>query len=176
MVGYFAVEGFSGQYFSCARYGTMSTGACVRNFAAAPQAVKGGRLEGCVGCQLGAQHSGKPAQPCVNPRDVSMHRGCVRCRRSGREPTSRLLGRMRLVRGHTICVSCYNREREFLHGANAKGAKPKKWSGLFMAAAGVFRDSKVQHDRFTSPVAERRLGGGSRVLRDVSLTGWTAGK
>ncbi|WP_423200787.1 hypothetical protein [Cupriavidus sp. H19C3] len=40
----------------------------------------------------------------------------------------RLIGRLRLVRAHTICVSCYNREREVVRGVNAKGATPKKWA------------------------------------------------
>jgi hypothetical protein len=60
---------------------------------------------------------------------------CVRCRRDGCQAGSRLVGRFRLVRGRTLCVSCYNREREVLHGANAKGAPPKKWSGLFCTRA-----------------------------------------
>ncbi|MGQ7939535.1 hypothetical protein [Paraburkholderia sp. D1E] len=30
-------------------------------------------------------------------------------------------------------MTCYNREREFLHGKNAKGGAPIKWSGLRQA-------------------------------------------
>jgi hypothetical protein len=42
---------------------------------------------------------------------------------------NRLIGRIRLLREHTICVSCYNREREIRIGANAKGGRPKAWAG-----------------------------------------------
>jgi hypothetical protein len=130
MVEYFTVDGFSGRYFACARYGTLSVMACARNFEAAPQAIKAGRLEGCVGCSIGALHGGRNHAEIAAVPQASRPRVCVRCRRSGCEADSRLVGRMRLVRGHTICVSCYNREREVVHGANAKGGTPRKWAGL----------------------------------------------
>lgn len=154
MCEYFTVDGFDGQYFSCNRYGTMTAASCARNFLAAPQAIKAGRLEGCIGCSIGAQHAGKPIASASDRNELSYRRVCVRCRRSGRESTSRLLGRMRLIRGHTVCVSCYNREREFLHGANAKGATPKKWAGLHHTFAAWLCDAKVVHERFASPVAD----------------------
>ncbi|MGF6608796.1 hypothetical protein OKW45_003718 [Paraburkholderia sp. WSM4175] len=51
---------------------------------------------------------------------------CVRCERTART-AERLVGRLRLVRDHTLCVSCYNREREVITGKNAKGARPRMW-------------------------------------------------
>jgi hypothetical protein len=151
---YFEVEGFTGKYFCCKRYGTMSIASCTRNFTDAPRAVKAGRLEGCIGCQLGARHAGQPAATDPAGQEMTYRRVCVRCRRNGRESTSRLIGRMRLVRGHTICVSCYNREREFLHGANAKGATPKKWAGLHAAYGAWLCDKTVVRDRLPTPVAD----------------------
>jgi hypothetical protein len=155
MSDYFAVEGFTGQYFACKRYGTMSVAACARNYEAAPQAVKTGRLDGCIACPLGAQHAGKPSCAMTAPPQASRRRVCVRCRRSGRESDSRLLGRMRLVRGHTICVSCYNREREVLHGHNAKGGMPRKWAGLHRPRVASVCDARTVVKRLDSPVVDR---------------------
>lgn len=31
---------------------------------------------------------------------------------------------------HTVCVSCYNREKEVLCGFNGKGTRPVKWAAL----------------------------------------------
>lgn len=56
---------------------------------------------------------------------------CIRCEKTA-ITNERLIGRMRLVRAQTICVSCYNREKEVLRGANAKGARPKKWAGRLL--------------------------------------------
>lgn len=68
-------------------------------------------LARCKGCQLGAQHAGESeTSTCsITGSDI-----CVRCNRGG----------MRLVRDE-ICVSCWNREREWLIGKNAKGVAPK---------------------------------------------------
>lgn len=155
MSDYFAVEGFSGRYFTCTRYGTMSDTACARNYEAAPQAVQAGRLEGCIGCPLGGQHAGKPEATVSTLHEASRPRVCVRCRRNGREADSRLVGRMRLVRGHTICISCYNREREFVHGANAKGGPPRKWAGLHFPRAARICNARTVIERCASPVADR---------------------
>jgi hypothetical protein len=159
MVVYFDVPDIPGKYFECARYGTMSVPSCVKNFNAAPLACKSGRLEGCIGCAAGAGHAGvNPSAAGAPPppqSPLTYRTACLRCRRSGRDSSSRLLGRMRLVRDHTICVSCYNREREVLHGANAKGAKPKKWSGLFMSDSVYLKNGRAVRDKFTVPVLDR---------------------
>jgi len=123
---YFVQDRAPGQYFSCSSYGVMNVEACARNFRVAPQLATSGRLHRCVGCELGATHAG-----CAPVRARTV---CVRCRRDARSAGT-MMGRIRLVRGHTVCVSCYNREREVRRGTNAKGVRPKKWSGLFHARA-----------------------------------------
>lgn len=179
MVTYFAVDGIPGQYFSCGRYGTMSVSACNRNFTAAPQAVKSGRLEGCVGCSIGAQHVGAPAASAATLLTHSFSRSvfCVRCRRSGSDPDSRLIGRMRLVRCHTICVSCYNREREVLHGKNGKGARPKKWAGLHTTRIAKVVGNSMEIMQFAHPVFDC-LESVLTILRHAPTespsVGWTA--
>lgn len=178
MVVYFDVPGIPGQYFACARYGTMSAGSCAKNYGAAPVAAKTGRLQGCIGCPIGAAHAGGSstvdAVPAA-PVQMNYRPACLRCRRSGMDTGSRLLGRMRLVRGHTICVSCYNREREVLHGANAKGAKPKKWSGLVMLDAAYMRGGRAVRDHMPTPVLDR-LEAVLTVLRANKSTSvmWTS--
>lgn len=81
----------------------------------------------CVGCDVGKRHAAEHSLDMTrdatgrtsrwNSRPAGV---CVRCNRHT----------LRLVRSHTVCVSCYNRENEVRRGANAKGALPIKWSGL----------------------------------------------
>lgn len=88
------------QVQSCAGMWTQANGK------AAPE-----RLDQCKNCPLGAKHAG------VGEISLSPLRGmsiCARCHQ----------GTTRLVRKH-LCVSCYNREREYLIGRNAKGSAPK---------------------------------------------------
>jgi hypothetical protein len=66
----------------------------------------------------------------VSRQETRAPLACVRCGRNGTTAATRLLGRFRLVRSHTLSVSCYNPERELLPGKNAKGAPPVKWNGL----------------------------------------------
>lgn len=114
MTEYFEVSGVPGSYFKCPKgMGTLSVGACVRNFSEASTAKARAtcRLMACDGCGLGAAHAG------VSEAEVPMGAGLV-CARCERQAT-------RLI-GGAVCVSCYNREREFLLGKNAKGNFPTK--------------------------------------------------
>lgn len=156
MVEYFDIEGVEGKYFACARYGTMSVAACVRNFGEAPTVVRSGRLQGCLGCPIGKDHAGPAVvQPEPRPAALVYRAVCVRCRRSSRSEGARLLGRMRLIRNQTICVSCFNREREVLRGANAKGATPKKWNRLFRTTATYVSQGALQLESLATPVIDR---------------------
>lgn len=104
------------RYFSCDRLrANLSTASCSAMWR---QANHGGdhEREVCVNCPIGAKHAGA--------RDASLSalrgsRTCCRCH----TPALRLIGGMR-------CVSCYNREREFLRGCNAKGTRPVKVQSL----------------------------------------------
>lgn len=156
-VRYFQPEGVPGEYFECARYGLMSTSACSRNFTDAPAAIKRGRLQHCIGCALGRRHAGIPDDPVPAPERSSLvyRIACVRCRRDGRSESSRIIGRLRLVRSHTICVSCYNREREIRIGQNAKGARPKKWRGLFHTRVAYIANGHVVVAPHPDPVIDR---------------------
>lgn len=121
-VSYFGYPGVDGQYFRCERYGTLSANACGQNFQLAPRLAREGRLEGCVGCPIGAKHSGGS----VVSNSSGMQGFCVRCRKSPEDYGGDGVGRVRLVKDG-ICVSCANREYEVIKGRNAKGAAPKTW-------------------------------------------------
>ncbi len=137
-ISYFTYEGAPGQYFKCERYGSMSVARCGSNYESAPAAVKEGRLSGCIGCTIGAQHHGG-ALTTSTPRPANW---CVRCRRDPAEYGGNGISKVRLVTGG-VCVSCKNREYEVAKGANAKGVVPKKWSGLGPQFTGLLEGTGV---------------------------------
>lgn len=84
------------------------------------------RIERCRGCEVGAGHAGAV--------DPSYHRlrasgACARCHRSD----------LRLI-GMNVCVSCQNREYEWVKGRNAKGkfpvTHPEMWRRRVTALVG----------------------------------------
>jgi hypothetical protein len=80
----------------------------------------------CRGCAIGRHFSGDA--PIEEDRHSAINKSlglsCIRCEKSART-NARLIGRMRLVRSATLCVSCFNRQREFEKGANSKGGMPR---------------------------------------------------
>jgi hypothetical protein len=115
LITYRTIDGVPGQYFDCpSGMGCLSANACGRAYSEAmsPVGLKEGRRITCRACPVGAQHAGVPTEAA----SVSRFLGgccCSRCQADAR----------RLIRS-SICVSCYNREREVLIGKNAKGGKP----------------------------------------------------
>lgn len=74
------------------------------------------RLERCKTCPIGAVHAGETAA------SMSPFMGkciCARCQRTA----ARLIGKH-------LCVSCYNRQREYELGKNGKGSVPSKMKPL----------------------------------------------
>lgn len=80
----------------------------------------------CRGCPIGSHFSGDA--PIEEDRHTAINNSlglaCVRCEKSA-HTNARLVGRMRLVRSATLCVSCANREYEYVKRANSKGAMPR---------------------------------------------------
>lgn len=99
--------------FRCERLkATLQVSACSTRWTEANTKGAAERLDLCKNCQLGAKHAG------VGEISLSPLRGmsvCARCHQ----------GTTRLVHKH-LCVSCYNRQREYLIGRNAKGSAPVK--------------------------------------------------
>lgn len=93
---------------------------------------------GCHNCSIGRHFSGDA--PIAEDRHSAINKSlglaCIRCERNVHTAT-KYIARFRLTRKHTLCLTCFNREREVVRGYNAKGARPVKHSGLKTAAITV---------------------------------------
>ena len=127
------------------------------------EGLRDGKRLKCRGCDLGALHCG------VAPSSRSKSRmlGSLICSRCMR-------GASRLIR-KTICVSCYNREREVIVGRNAKGTKPINCTQPFpaMVACSLGDDPAMQVVRLDRVVSrtEAVMSLLHREERSVSF-GW----
>lgn len=99
---------------------TLAADSCAANWRAAHAQQESERLFRCRTCPIGAVHAGETAA------SLSPIRGQMICARCGQGAT-RLIERWN-------CVSCYNREREFKIGRNAKGLPPVKMLPLHARA------------------------------------------
>ncbi|MFM0060984.1 hypothetical protein PQR64_35760 [Paraburkholderia phytofirmans] len=111
------------QVFTCDRLSCVLTKeACAANYTRANAPIS------CKGCPIGSAHAN--GQHYRNETDrhtraeAARALACIRCEKSA-HTNKRLIGRMRLVRSATLCVSCFNRQRECEKGANSKGAMPR---------------------------------------------------
>ena len=112
-IAYSSFEGTSRKFFRCTRLSaTLSTNSCAQRHRDAQTATGDtlDRLTDCRSCQIGAHHAG------VELIHYSWLYGSQICPRCGHGTTRMIHGRR--------CISCYNREREFIAGRNAKGTKP----------------------------------------------------
>jgi hypothetical protein len=113
-VQYFAIEGCAKSFFRCDTLrSTLSSDACAANWRRAqrlrPDQVTA--VHRCRQCPVGAAHAGEKI---IVRSPLFGSDWCPRCRK--------FAGRMI---GGTRCISCYNREREFIVGRNAKGTAPQ---------------------------------------------------
>ncbi len=83
----------------------LSPASCARSYQDSQKAEPWDTARHCQGCGIGARNSGEKVIV-VPPRQHF----CVRCG----DPTRRLIGRL-------LCVSCFNRQREYVIGVNARG-------------------------------------------------------
>lgn len=165
-VTYRTLDGVPGQYFDCPYgVGMLSTNACSRMYqeAMSPKGLKEGRRINCRACPVGALHAGVPTALASASRFLGVGY-CSRCHGDAN----------RLIRG-SICVSCYNREREVLIGKNAKGGIPVfgKAVGTTVLACLIDGGKSTQVRRMDKVAS--RLEGVLSVLRSESKTvsfGW----
>jgi hypothetical protein len=124
--------GVPGQrYFRCLPMAaTITAGACAANWRAS-QERDVERLLKCRTCTIGAVHAGETAASLSPLRGAKV---CARC----------LTGTTRLI-GAWLCVSCYNREREWVAQRNAKGRIPTRMAPLHRRALKVIEagDARV---------------------------------
>lgn len=119
------------QVFTCDRLSCVLTKeACAANYTRTNAPIS------CKGCPIGIAHAGGQRyrnEPGIHTAsELAMGLSCVRCERNALTAT-RYIARFRLVKQHTLCVNCFNREREVVRGSNAKGAKPVRWAHLQQA-------------------------------------------
>lgn len=112
--------------FQCVRLNaTITPKSCASNHARAECSSV------CCRCPIGEHHTAihapiaapNPKREFRAPAQAATSLSCIRCEKSG-HTNKRLIGRMRLVR-KAICVSCYNRQKEFEKGTNSKGGTPR---------------------------------------------------
>lgn len=106
------VGGAALQMFECPHHAgrlRLSVPACAEQWRRAAAAEREDPMYHCRGCAIGAAHAGE------SPRVVVNRHRCVRC---GSRST-RLIGH-----GCLYCPSCYNRQREYVLGANGRGGTP----------------------------------------------------
>lgn len=137
LVTYFSRSDCPGQFFECSRLrGAVTTDWCARQWCEVNQLPDGRRHPrwvSCSGCELGAEHAGVESEQL--PSALSEMRICARC----------TLESNRIIRGY-LCVSCYNREREYRIGRNAKGTRPIKHPPLFDVRLRVADPAKPNAD------------------------------
>jgi len=117
MIDYFSMPETPGvTYFACERLrAKFPVGSCAQMWRQANHEKNENRL-GCKGCPIGAAHAGETTA------SLSRLRNSLVCGRRHRSAH-------RLVGKH-LCVSCKNREYEYLKGRNAKGTMPIKLKAL----------------------------------------------
>jgi len=93
---------------------TLSKVSCANQYKAAQTKEWRYRLPHCVECEIGAGNAGLDVGAPFQKKLV-----CVRCGS----------GAGRMVMGR-LCISCYNREREWRLGKNAKGSVPREYRSL----------------------------------------------
>lgn len=154
MVEYIELEELPGQtMFRCdRRHATLRVEACGEMWRAANDRGAPERLDQCRNCSIGAKHAG------VGEISLSPLRGmsiCGRCHQ----------GATRLVWGH-LCVSCYNRQREYLIGRNAKGSAPKMHPALHRLEIRFMAGDHIQTLAIPHAVSSEELV--IAALRDTS--------
>lgn len=126
-VEYFSMDGAPGRYFQCAPFrASMSVSGCAGMYRA-EKGVHSGLHPYCNGCPIGAHHAGE--QPVSAPGLF----GSLVCPRCGRAAH-------RLVRG--LCVSCMNRQYEFIRGFNAKGGPLLRMKPLVQMSRNAVENDK----------------------------------
>ncbi|HLY04878.1 MAG TPA: hypothetical protein VKR31_03935 [Rhizomicrobium sp.] len=118
--------------FRCEPYKvSLSRAACAQRYLEAETATKRAaeKLLHCRGCAIGAFHAGVDQTHFNRFYDTPL---CPRCHKTW----------LRLI-GSRVCVSCYNREREFERGINAKGKRPAGVRPIYLMSINALADGKL---------------------------------
>src|SRR3546814_6998214 len=111
----------------------------------------------CADCPTGALHAARLGIRVVRGKTrVSYTRPCCRCGRH----------EFRLI-GARLCISCWNREREWIRGRNAKGNPPTiklQWYEVRMVAPGGLAGTRA-----VSGIEVQDLGAQEYAMRMAAL-------
>lgn len=120
------------KHFACEPLrATLSTVDCAKRWQAAAPA------SACHKCEIGRLHAAEHA-PSKRPGRRPVDNAVTACMRCGR-------GDLRLIVSTGTCVSCWNREREWRSGANAKGRAPATYQPLLQVEVNVrLHDGRVE--------------------------------
>jgi hypothetical protein len=131
-LAYFEIPEIPGQLrFRCEPLRvSLSADACGERWKSAATATADVRWVTCKNCRIGARHAGKID---ANPSQFTGRKICARCHVTA----------PRLIHKH-LCVSCYNRQREQVIGANAKGTKPIKLPPLYRRSISYMAGGKLK--------------------------------
>nr|USU31063.1 hypothetical protein NG677_17180 [Methylobacterium sp. OTU13CASTA1] len=128
------------RHFECEKIrGTLDTATCANRWLGAKNDRDAVRFMACRGCVIGEIHATGvdplKALRITGERTIvgspDEGRRCTRCGRGG----SRLIGK-------TLCVSCWNRQREFFLKCNAKGKEPITFVPLMDRQVGIMVDGQ----------------------------------
>lgn len=156
-------------YFRCERMcATLSSKACADRWNVAISGTT------CCGCPIGRQHHMR-ASPgeAMAPKVRERQRECMRCGRTD----------LRVIQAHSLCVSCFNRSREWRVGQNSKGVPPAQFEPLTLfavaseTAAGevVHHAVEARHAAEAVGVLAKRLTNGARLSQArPGNTAWSA--
>lgn len=165
-----APAGAPGVYFKCERLSAvLSQTACADRWNAAASGTT------CCGCFVGREHHGRTSPPgaAMGPATRAPSRECLRCGRTD----------LRVIQQFGICVSCYNREREWQIGRNAKDKPPAHFEPLNNFAIAtetavgevVHHAVEARHAAEAVGVVAMRLRSGSRLSATrPGNTAWSA--
>lgn len=144
-VSYHSISGVNGKFFRCKTLSaTLSDKSCSALYLKAMSFNSNSFMfVKCQFCPIGAKHSGNPSPP----EKISIFYRSYVCSRCFQRST-------RMIR-NSICVSCYNREREFMVGKNARGSAPIRYRKIGSAVIWYLNDKGLcvrKFDRVSSRV------------------------
>lgn len=117
------------KFFRCSVHrATLTTEACAGMWNKSRSQEPPDSLLACKSCPVGAIHAGDTEANLSRLRDSDI---CPRCHRGG----------SRMIKDE-LCVSCYNRQREFVKGRNARGVPPARMPKLQRRSTRYFVSGK----------------------------------
>jgi len=152
------------QLFQCPKIPgklTLSEVSCANQHKAAQTKDWRYRLPHCIDCPIGAKNAGVEVGAPFQTKMV-----CVRCGS----------GSGRMVMGR-LCMSCYNREREWRIGKNAKGSEPRGYKPLgrfLFIHTGSFRRYLIEATcTVEARLVAQKVWGLTDLVLDLRRSAWS---